>query len=428
VTKALDIRHRPRAFGVTYTISPPFRLRAWDGGRTMVFIIFTLTMDVPAMPSPSGPGLPPFPPIAEAVSRPLPRRWLLTGGLCLLTAAGLSAAADRLAGAAMAQSVGEQVRFFQIGTGTTGGTYFLIGGLLANAVSNPPGSRPCDRGGACGVPGLIVVAQATSGAVENINLMRSRRLESALVQADIAHAALNGDGPFKKAAYTDLRAIANLYTETIHLVVRADSGIKSPTDLRGTRVALGEQGSGTLVTARALLASYGLSEKSVKPFYLSPAAGGDRLEAGEMDAFFIVGGFPLPSVADLARRLPITLLPFDDSRAAQLTKRLPHFTESRIDADVYEGVAATRSLGIGAQWVVRADLKPDLVHAITTALWNDQTRSMLDNGHPRGRSIQLATALEGLAVPLHPGAERFYREAGLLPAAAKSPQGPPATH
>lgn len=359
-----------------------------------------------------------FPPVT-GTGVDIPRRRLLSVGLGAAVATMLPHPAS---------AVSEQVRFFQIGTGTTGGTYFLIGGVLANAVSNPPGSRPCDRGGACGVPGLIVVAQSTSGAVDNIGLMRMKRLESALVQADIAHAALTGAGSFDKAAYADLRAIANLYTETIHLVVRADAKMKTPADLKGKRVALGEEGSGTLITARALLATYGLSEKSIKPFYLSPAAGGDRLEAGELDAFIIVGGFPLPSVAELARRIPIALLPFEDARAAQMIKRLPFFTESRIEADIYEGVPATRSLGVGAQWVVRGDLKPALIHDITAALWNDQTRSMLDIGHPRGRSINLATALDGLAVPLHPGAEQFYREKGLLKTVTAAPNKSPATH
>ena len=343
------------------------------------------------------------------------RRWLQAGGaaLALAVAPGLTIPARA-----------DQVRFFQIGTATTGGTYFLIGGVLANAVSNPPGTRPCDRGGSCGVPGLIVVAQSTSGAVENVNLLRQKRLESALVQADIAHAAREGQNPFDKTPYPDLRAIANLYTETIHLVVRADGGMKGPADLRGKRVALGEQGSGTLVTARALLSTYGLSEKTVKPFYLSPGAAGDRLVAGELDAFVIVGGYPLPAVAELARRLPIALLPFDDGRAAQLKKRLPFFTESRIDADTYENVPATASLGVGAQWLVRADMKPTLVHDITAALWNEQTRLMLDNGHPRGKSIRLETALDGLSVPLHPGAETYYREAGMVKETAAAPQAP----
>lgn len=363
---------------------------------------------MPFLTFPTGPGL-------DGTAACIDRRRLLWGGAALMAAAGLVPGA-------LAQ--GEDVRFFQIGTATTGGTYFLIGGLLANAVSNPPGARPCDRGGSCGVPGLIVVAQSTSGAVENVNLLRQRRLESALIQADIGHAALTGTGPFDKTPYPGLRAIANLYTETIHLVVRAGGGLKGPGDLKGKRVALGEQGSGTLVTARAILATYGLSEKSVTPFYLSPAAAGDRLAAGELDAFIIVGGFPLPAVAELARRVPIALLPFDDKRAAALKQRLPFFTDSRIEAGTYEEVPATMSLGVGAQWLVRADMKPKLIRDITAALWNDQTRLLLDAGHPRGKSIRRETALDGLAVPLHPGAEDYYREIGMVKELAAAPQAP----
>ncbi len=349
---------------------------------------------------------PPYPASPRAAA-PLGRRALLRAGL------GLSALP--LLGGVGLTARAQAIKFFQIGTGTTGGTYFLVGGILANAISSPPGARPCDRGGSCGVPNLIAVAQATSGAVENINLLRERRLESALVQADIAHAAALAEGSFAKLKPFDgLRAIANLYTETIHLVVRADGPIKTPADLKGKRLGMGEEGSGTLVTARALLATYGLSEKTVKPLYLSPGAAGDRLVTGEADAFLIVGGYPLPAVADLARRLPIRLLAFDDQRAEQLLKRLPSFTPAQIEAGSYEGVPAVRSLGVGAQWVVRADVPEALVHAVTGALWNDATRKLLSEGHPRGKSIRRETALKGLAVPLHPGAERWYREAGLL--------------
>jgi len=328
----------------------------------------------------------------------------------------------------------QDLRFFQIGTGTTGGTYFVIGGILANAVSNPPGSRPCDRGGSCGVPGLIVVAQATSGAVDNVKAIAAGTLESGLVQADIAFAAWRGRGPFAEAAPLDgLRSIANLYAETIHLVVRADSGIRTVADLRGKRVALGEMGSGTLVTARALLDAYGLSEGGLTPLYLSPGTAGDRLMAGELDAFFIVGGYPLPAVADLAGRVPIRLVPFDDDRVAVLEKRWPFYTEAFIEDDVYAGVPRLRTLSVGAQWVVRGDLPPDLVYGITKALWHSSTLALLAAGHPRGASIRPDSALAGLAVPLHPGAERFYREAGILtetvalpPAFVEEP--PPLSH
>jgi len=317
----------------------------------------------------------------------------------------------------------QEIRFFRIGTGTTGGTYFPIGGLLANAISNPPGSRPCDRGGSCGVPGLIAVAQATSGSVENIKEMRGGSLESALTQADIAFWSQQGTGPYKgQAPFTELTTIANLYTETVHLVVRADSDIKSVADLRGKSVSIGEEGSGTLVEAREILGAYGLKEADVKPLYMKPGPAADRLAEGEIDAFFIVGGSPVAAVSDAAARIPIRLVSFDDQPAEHLREKLPFFTETVIDEGVYDGVGATRTLGVGAQWVVRSDVPEELVYGITRALWHASTRRLLDNGHAKGASIQLSNAVNGLAVPLHPGAARYYREIGLLNQARAEPE------
>lgn len=337
---------------------------------------------------------------------PVLRRRLFLAGATGLCAAGLFPVA----------AAGQDLRYFQIGTGTTGGTYFVIGGILANAISNPPGSRPCDRGGSCGVPGLIAVAQSTSGAVENVQAIRDRRMESGLVQADIMFAAYRGTSVFAGTGpFTELRAIASLYPETIHVVVRDRSDIAGPADLRGRRVALGEKGSGTLVTARAVLSAYGLSEKRLQPVYLGPGTAGDRLAAGDLDAFFIVGGFPLPAVADLAGRIPIRLLPLDTAHAQNLVRRLPFYSLAVIPAGAYPGVAVTPTLGVGAVWAVHGAIENDLVHGIVRALWHPDVRMLLDSGHPRGSEIRIETAVAGLPVPLHPGAERFYREAGFVP-------------
>ena len=134
----------------------------------------------------------------------------------------------------------------------------------------------------------------------------------------------------------------------------------------------------------------------------------------ERGRFFIVGGHPVSAVAEAAARTPIRLLSFDDAQGRSLKERLPFFTESVIGEGVYEGVSETRTLGVGAQWLVRGDVPDDLVYGITRALWHPSTRRLLDNGHPKGPSIQLATATRGLAAPLHPGAARYYREAGVL--------------
>lgn len=348
----------------------------------------------------------------------LNRRTLLLAGAAVPVLGAIAAARPVWA---------QQTKFFQIGTGTTGGTYFVIGGILANAISNPPGSPACDRGGSCGVPGLIAVAQASSGATENVATIGDGRLDSGLIQADIAHEALTGSGPFAKRAVPELRAIANLYTETIHVVVRADAGVKSIADLKGKRISLGEAQSGTVVTARNLLALYGLNEKRIKPVFLGPGASADRMASNLLDAFFIVGGYPLPAVADLAARVPIALVPLDDARIARLVTRQPFFTAALIEGDAYPGVPMTRTLGVGANWLTHASADPELIFGITRALWHPHTLQMLKDSHPRGSSILAAQATQGLSVPLHPGAARYYQQAGIaapqvgstaLPAAA----------
>src|SRR5262249_17273856 len=147
---------------------------------------------------------------------------------------------------------------FRIGTGPTSSSYFVIGGIIANAISNPPGSRPCDRGGSCGVPGLIATAQTTQGSVQNVDLIAGKALDSGLCQSDVAYWRYTGSGMYSDRKPVDsLRAIANLYQESLHVIVRADSSIASIADLAGKRVAIGERGSGTRAPPAPGLDRYG---------------------------------------------------------------------------------------------------------------------------------------------------------------------------
>ena len=139
-----------------------------------------------------------------------------------LRLAGLGFAAAALLGAAAwsAASWSQDVNFFRIGTGATAGTYFPVGSIIASAISNPPGSRECERGGSCGVPGLIAVAQSTSGSVDNVEGIANGTLESGFSQADIAYWAYTGTQIYRtRGAVPKLRAIANLFPESVHLVV-----------------------------------------------------------------------------------------------------------------------------------------------------------------------------------------------------------------
>lgn len=331
-------------------------------------------------------------------------RWAaLTGGA--LVGLGL------VAGAAVAQDMA----FFRIATGGTAGTYFPIGGLIANAISNPPGSRACDAGGSCGVPGLIATAVASNGSVANINGISGGALESGFSQSDVAYWAYTGTGVFEgQPAVESLRAIANLYPESIHLVARADSGIETVADLAGKKVSLDEPGSGTLVDARLILEAYGLTETDIEPEYLKPNQAADLMRDGNMDAFFFVGGFPAGAIAELATSLDITLVPLAGPEAEAITEEYGFFSSNTVPGGTYEGVENdVETLAVGAQWVTSADQPEELVYGITKALWNDNSRALLDAGHAKGREIVLENALNGIGIPLHPGAARFYEEAGL---------------
>ena len=161
------------------------------------------------------------------------------------------AAALALAGAAQAQ------QYFRIGTGGTAGTYYPIGGMIANAVS---------------VPGkIIATAQASNGSLANVNGIAGGSMESGFSQSDVATWAQKGTGIYEgKPNVAGLRMIANLYPESLHIVVKKGSNIKTVADLKGKRVALDEPGSGTLINARLVLLAYGVKESDIKPEYIKP--------------------------------------------------------------------------------------------------------------------------------------------------------------
>lgn len=312
-------------------------------------------------------------------------------------------------------SVAQDLEFFTIGTGGTAATYYPVGGVIANAISNPPGSRACDEGGSCGVPGLIASAVSSRGSVDNVNAITSGLRNSGFAQSDVAFWAYTGTGTMEgQPPAENLRAIAALFPEHIHLVVMADSDINSVADLEGKRVSLDEPGSGTYVDANLILEAYGLSNEMVTAEALKPDAAGDALRNGQIDAFFFVGGYPTGAIVELASAVDIKLVPIDGDGAAGLTEEFGFFSVSDIPDGAYEGVAATTTVAVGAQWITSADENEELIYQITSALWNDKTRVLLDVGHAKGASINKETALDGIGIPLHPGAERFYREAGLL--------------
>ena len=261
----------------------------------------------------------------------------------------------------------------------------------------------------------MAIAQSSDGSVANIRGMVDGMLDSGLVQSDIAFSSRSDSGEAGDEDSEDaLRLIASLYVESVQLVVSTASGISSIADLRGKRVSLDDAGSGTQVNAKLILESHGIGEDDIEPIYEKSAQAGRMMRAGELDAFFIVAGTPTLSVAELAAENMATLVPLNTPEIDRLLEDYPFFSRDIIPADTYEGIDITPTLGVLAQWVTTARLDEELVYQITKALWHPSARRLLDHGHVKAKAITLATALDGAGIPLHAGAERYYREVGIL--------------
>jgi TRAP transporter TAXI family solute receptor len=251
-----------------------------------------------------------------------------------------------------------------------------------------------------------------------VNLIQAGNAESGFAQSDVTHWAYTATGLFEGRPKLDrLRFIAHLFPEHIHAVVRKDSPIQRFEDLRGKRIAIGLQASGARIGSELILAAYGLqANRDFTPEYLNQAQGAERMQDRSLDATMTVVGYPAAAFTEFCARTGCRILPVLPEAAQRVIERAPFYAQGVIPRTAYEGLEAdTPTLTVGALWLVRDSVSDDLVYGITRALWSDVTRGLLDRGHAKGREIVRERALLGRGVvPFHPGAEKFYREAGLL--------------
>lgn len=312
-------------------------------------------------------------------------------------------------------AVPREPTFFKIATGTTAGTYFPIGEALAAMISHPSGSGRCINAAQCGPEGMLAVAQTSDGSIRNVTAVDDGRVASALAQADLVDAAYRGRAPFTPGkALTHLRVIASLYPEAVHLVVAKGSAIRDAADLQGKAVSVGLTGSGTQPTAMTVLKAVGLNRRTVEILELGVFDAADMLRADGLDAFFFVGGAPLALINDLSSRGEVGLVPLSGPAFDALRTRQPLFGQITIPAQIYSRPEDVQTLSVNALWIVSADISEERIYQITRALWHESNREVLLNSHEQAGYITLESALTGLPIPLHPGAERYYREAGLF--------------
>jgi len=304
---------------------------------------------------------------------------------------------------------------FQIATGSTGSLYFPVGQAIAGIISHPPGMGRCETATVCGPAGVILSARTSEGAADNLRSVNQGLVDSGLSEGDVIAAAVKGQGVFRRSGRaTHLRIIASLFDEQVHLVAAAKSDIHSMADLRGKRVMLGGmENTGALMRTRAILAAYRVTRVRVVPFESGNAA--QLLREGKIDAFFNMTAAPLDSVHDLIGQNLARLVPLDGEGRERLLKQVPQLRATLIPAGLYPRIGAVETVGARAYWVTR-DGEPDpLIYGITRALFHPANRAPLAAGHHGAGQISLYQAAANPPAPLHSGAARFYREAGVLP-------------
>jgi len=316
--------------------------------------------------------------------------WAAVALLAALTCAGAVSAQERV--------------YFGIATGGTGGTYYPLGGMLAQLISNQA---------TLGGKKLSATAETAGASVANAQLLARRDIESAFVAADTLDDAYNGKGQFEGKPVKNLRALGALYPEQVQLITLASANVKSVLDLKGRTVSAGASGSGQWQLLGDLLDVYGMQRKDVAEDLSSFAQSVDKIKSGTLTASLITAGAPTASITELANAHDIRIVPLAGPEIDALRKKQPYYTTVQLAANTYRGqTAPVDTLGVMAIWATHEGLSDQLAYAVTKALF--ENTEILAQVHPKGREISLRTALSSISIPLHPGAARYYREKGLL--------------
>lgn len=295
-------------------------------------------------------------------------------------------------------------------TGGTTGTYYAFGGEIAALLSQK-------------VDGLDVTTQSSGGSKANILALSEGEAEIAWTQNDVMSYAYQGTDNFGGKSVECFSAIGSIYPEAVHLVVAKDSGITTVEDLKGKNVSVGDVGSGVYFNAVQILEIAGLTLDDIKPQYLNFNESADSFQNRQLDAFFIVSGFPNASIVDTALKREINIVSFDSDKMAQLQAKYPIYVTDVIPAGTYAGLDTDVTVpAVSSVLVVSNDLSEDLVYAMTKALF--ENAGELTNA--KKSYISAETAVKGIPTSptdaangvtigsFHPGALRYYKEIGVI--------------
>jgi uncharacterized protein len=281
-------------------------------------------------------------------------------------------------------------------TGGTGGTYYPLGGEISGIISDQTD--------------LEVTPSSSNASADNIAALAEGEADLAFTQTDVMSNAAEGVNGFEGKQVDNVLAIGSLYPETIQIVTSADSGIASVEDLAGKAVSVGAPGSGTYVNAEQILAAHGLSMDDIDAQNLDFDESTGGIQDGNIDAAFITAGTPTGSVEGLAATNDITIVPIAQDVIDSLVAEFPYYAADTIPAGTYGLESEVTTVAVLAMLVVTDSLSEDEVYEMTKAIYDNTDKIT----HAKGALITKDSALDGVGIDLHPGAEKYFKEEGLL--------------
>jgi TRAP transporter TAXI family solute receptor len=294
-------------------------------------------------------------------------------------------------------------RLVTIASGWVVGVYYPLAGAMSSIAYNAKGLN------------IRATVEASGASVANAQLIGAGDADFALLQNDIAFYAFNGATlpAFKGKPVKNMGGIFTIYPELVHIVATQASGVKSMRDLKGKRVVLGPQGSGTEQNALQTLEVYGIKESDLgKTERIDAGAAADQLKDGRVDVAFFTTGLGSAVILDIFLSGKVVMVPIDAVPGDVLQKQYPFYTLEKVPANTYKGQEReVLTPAVMAMLVARRNLSEDLVYKFTKAIFDNLPQ--FHSAHAAAKSLTLQTALNGMPVPLHPGAEKFFREKGI---------------
>lgn len=298
-------------------------------------------------------------------------------------------------------------RFISIGTGGVTGVYYPAGGAICRMVNKHSDTH-----------GIRCNVESTGGSVYNTNSLAAGELDAGIAQADVTYKAVHGEEPFKEKI-TKLRSLFALHPESVSLVVREDTHITALDDLHGKRINVGNPGSGNARTAGELLKSCGIAKSDLDLWGgLKAAEMPDAIRDRKLDGYFYVVGHPTANIKDSATSTEIRLVPLTGGCVDEHIDQHSYLVKTTIPGGMYSGVdKPVATFGVKASLITTSDLPDHSAYELVKSVF--ENLEAFRGLHPAFALLTHENMLEGLTVPFHPGAEKYYREQGWLPTPAR---------